>query len=493
MMLAALLGLGRFMADAAPRPDGARELRLSLVGEPPMGPEAARTGDASAQALAGLLWDGLTAAPDDAADQPGPAVATSWSADDNDRRWTFVLDGDRSFSNGLVVGAEDVVASLQRSMATGTGPAQRRLAQLLDGDPNEAITADGPSRVVVRLAEAHPSLPAVLARPEFGITPRRSTGQPDVASAREAMITSGPYRVAATSDTQWRLEQAPTGIGLERGAPQRVIVTWQPSDLAAGEAVLGGVGDWAPTTQGASQLTIADGTDAALTMGIHLNTRRSYFATAEQRRAVIDVIDAPALAAAGFGSSARSSTSLVPGDPGCACDSRPKDPDDPAITSPEGGLVVLAPESIAAQAMAKQLVTQLKAAGLDATARVVGPSDYAATLADGSFDLVIAGASALESSAPAVAAPLFASTGTLNYSGLADPAVDTLLVHAAVVTGTDLGPEAWARANDAIRDRAVVVPVVALDAAGATGSEVAGIGVRPDGSLDLSSFTPELG
>ncbi|MEZ5371618.1 MAG: ABC transporter substrate-binding protein [Microthrixaceae bacterium] len=495
LALVAMLGVGRIVADATPGDgEAGTTLRLSVDGAPPTGPEAASTGDASAQAVAGLLWDGLTGPATRPGEEASPELARSWRSNDDFSRWTFTLDDSRTFSNGLLVEPHDVVASIRRSLTAGTGPVQRRLAQLLDGSPGLAITVDGARGVQFRLSETFVGLPLLLSAPEFGVTAAATSRVGGAVGGGQTMVTSGAYRVTGSTSTRWTLQRAPTGGG--RPGPDTVVVTWrsqgpqseEPPTQAAVDTTLK-----TSTVLSSGHRTTSDGRSAALTLGVHLNTRRPSFSSVEDRRDVLAALRADRLARSGFGADAVVSTALVPGDSGCGCRTAVPKSDSIDVTTPDDGLIILAQDTDSSTSMAQEVVDQLEGAGVPARARPLPVDEYTETLSEGSYDVVVAGVSAPGGSAPDAAEQLFASFGTLNYSGLADQRVDTLLTFATAAVGTEQAVDGWNRASEAIRDQAVVLPVVALSAADAAGPDGDGLEVRSDGSLDLSGLVREDG
>lgn len=149
-------------------------------------------------------------APHPAGARPVADLAESWSASDDGRRYTFVLRDDVAFGDGRAVAATDVVESLARAIAAGTGVAPwldvirgaepvRRAGR---GIP-EGIAAPDERTVVITLARPSTDLPWILAHPQLAVLPADAPSPGRVAPAR--LVGAGPY-------------------SLERYEPQRSIV-----------------------------------------------------------------------------------------------------------------------------------------------------------------------------------------------------------------------------------------------------------------------------
>ena len=115
--------------------------------------------------------------------RPAPALAERWTVSDDGLEWRFYLRPTARFHDGGQVTAEAVVSCLQ---AARTPPA------LLGGAPIEALSAEGPGTVLIRLSARHAGLPARLAHSSTMVLAPASR---DADGRVVDIIGSGPYRL----------------------------------------------------------------------------------------------------------------------------------------------------------------------------------------------------------------------------------------------------------------------------------------------------------
>jgi peptide/nickel transport system substrate-binding protein len=162
-----IVATGGGRAPAAVRPHYGGVLRVSLRGTAvTLDPTSLNA--QSSPSLIGvsrLLFDNLVTS--DEAGRIKPALAQSWQNDSNYQRWTFALRPGVVFSDGAIISAELVAASLRTS------------------NPEWNVSVAGDS-VLVQLAAPDWSLPATLALPRNAIVNRSGN----------TVSGSGAYKVA---------------------------------------------------------------------------------------------------------------------------------------------------------------------------------------------------------------------------------------------------------------------------------------------------------
>ncbi|RJO75877.1 ABC transporter substrate-binding protein [Nocardia panacis] len=233
--------------------------------------------------ITSLIYDPLTVP--GANPNVAPRLATRWEADPDRRRWSFTLASGATFHDGTPVTAEDVVWSMRRLRAVG-GPSKMPVAA-------EAITADGPDRVVFTVAEPNNLLPLLLRLMTF-------TVKKDTADFTKAVGT-GPFRLESYTGGNARLVRNDRWHG---PAPllDAIEVTMFESVTALGNAVLAGQIDLASnvgaiagrTAVGRGDLQVVRRTDDTM-LGLAMRCADGPFADARTRAAVRLGVDRAAL------------------------------------------------------------------------------------------------------------------------------------------------------------------------------------------------------
>jgi peptide/nickel transport system substrate-binding protein len=122
-----------------------------------------------------------------------PALAESWTVDDDARSWTFKLRSDVAFHNGDKLQGGDVVATLERVRDPGMGGelgTQGVYQSYLEGAVLEAL-----DRHTVRIVTAEPMADLLDLLVDMPIVPQDAlSGLPD------KPIGSGPYRLVEAAD-----------------------------------------------------------------------------------------------------------------------------------------------------------------------------------------------------------------------------------------------------------------------------------------------------
>jgi len=113
----------------------------------------------------------------------GPEIAESWEASDDATRWIFNIRRDVEFHNGKTLTVDDVIASIHYNWGEDSkSPAKALLEDV------EEVKADGPDKVVFKLASGNADFPSYLTDYVLCILPSEN-GKVDAASG----IGTGPY------------------------------------------------------------------------------------------------------------------------------------------------------------------------------------------------------------------------------------------------------------------------------------------------------------
>lgn len=145
------------------------------------------------------LYDTLVTFANNDYTTPAPSLATSYTASNNDKTFTFTLRKGVKFSNGDPLTASDVVFSFLRVQNLEDTP-----SYLMAGV--SSVTAPNPSTVVMTTATPDPALPYVLTNPAMGVTDAKQVeahGGTDAANASKTdsatswldanSVGTGPY------------------------------------------------------------------------------------------------------------------------------------------------------------------------------------------------------------------------------------------------------------------------------------------------------------
>jgi oligopeptide transport system substrate-binding protein len=206
--------------EALARPEGSD---IVVAGATPLSWDPAVISDGSSAQMLAQVYEGLTAL--DADSNVRPALAESWTVEEDGRRITFVLRPDLTFSDGTPIDAEDV----RRSWLRVLDPANPSpLSSLLDDVAGAAAYSRGEGRAddVGLIADAdkltvdfeRPAsyFPAVTAVTSLAVVPEAIAAQRRGPVADREFVASGPYVPSAQSNSEIRLRSNPAYWG---GAP----------------------------------------------------------------------------------------------------------------------------------------------------------------------------------------------------------------------------------------------------------------------------------
>lgn len=422
-----------------------------------------------------LLFDGLTRV--DRTGEVAPELAASWSTEDG-VRWRFEL-ADRRRSDGAVITAADVEASLRRAMGTAS-LAGARLSVIDD------VRAEGPSTVVIGTAVPYYELPALLADPSYGIV----AGDQAPALA-PTLATTGPFRVGTALEEAVRLEavdEAETSV-------DSIELRWFDTHDQALAALSGAKIDIAPL--GESLKGPAETTEtyvSAATLVLELDSRVGTWADATARVALSQAIDRVAAVGAATRDDPRVAWSVVPGvRAACAewCEPSAEAANTLGAMDWSGEEIpLLAPPGGTSAAVAERLVEQLRAIGIPATAPPTDVAAISAAVADGSMRMTLFGVTGLTSTPDPYLAAVFGSTGAENLTGYASDEFDAALTVARATADPVERRTAYGALERQALKAAPVVPLVRLGERFAVSERV--VGVRVAGGLLFDGRTVSL-
>jgi ABC-type transport system substrate-binding protein len=483
------------------------ELSVALVTLRSADPARAET-DAE-RIVADSLFDGLTAL--DAAGQVVPAVAESWTADAEQRRFEFKLRPSAAFSGGAPVQARDFVTGWQR-VARSPNPAVRALLNPVAGAADytakksarlAGLSAPDPATFVVELAEPLADLPALAADPALAPVPAAAT-KPGWAGKPEG---NGPFT----------LEEKPTpdGLVLTRNETysgtqpylDSVRVSIVPDAQTAWLAYQEGQVQFAPVPvgqleaarvlagEGAGAATIVQGPAAAMDV-LGLNGAKAPLNNRDRRLAVSLAIDRERLAAL-FGGARVPADGLVPDGlrrgaavPCEACEHDPARAK--ALLAGAGGKLTLkltiAPDP-GERRMAALIAGDLKAVGISVETAEAPAGGVGVLLAEAGAALRRATAGAATSTATGFLGAYYDDSSTVKVTHLPDRQLGTT-IDRAEATGSEqvrlqLAGEAEVRAAVSV----TAVPLLEYRQTAILAPGVQGFAVSPLGRIDLGAVS----
>jgi oligopeptide transport system substrate-binding protein len=186
---------------------------VRILGGEPASIDPARHGDLGSARFIGQLFETLTAV--DPSLTIRPALAESWSIEDEVRRVVFTLRPDLAFSDGTPLTADDVVRSWRRLVdPERPSPLASLIADvvgvrdLLAGRSRDVrdlgVSSSGPRTVVVLLERGGGDLPAIVSGPPFAVVPP-GVGD-EIVPRPGSFASSGGYVLAGIEDDAIILE-----------------------------------------------------------------------------------------------------------------------------------------------------------------------------------------------------------------------------------------------------------------------------------------------
>ena len=190
---------------------------VTILAGAPFSIDPARHGDLGSASYVSQLFETLTAV--DPSLTVRPALAASWSVEDEGRRVVFTLRDGLTFSDRTPLTADDVVRSWRRLFDPAEpSPLASLVADvvgvrdLLSGRSSDVTTlgvrADGATRVVVDLERGGGDLPAIVSGAPFAIVPP-SAGGGEIAPLADGFVSSGGYLLSAIEEDAFVLTANP--------------------------------------------------------------------------------------------------------------------------------------------------------------------------------------------------------------------------------------------------------------------------------------------
>lgn len=465
---------------------GIQRLELALVQPQSYRPDEVVLTDQAAVIVSDLLYDGLT----EAQGSEGvlrPGLADRWSADDDFLRWTFALDPFAGVSAGAVV---ETLVPLTTEHA-GPRPRGRSVAALAAG--MRSVTAADHTTVIIDLERPNAGLPWVLSGLPYSIV-------------GEAGAPTGDYSVESDDANGLVLRRRAGRESSDGDGLREVVVTWveQPADgyrLVTDEVVDGAVVDPPSSAQAAERFGTRFPATSAVRFYV-LNPESETLTDREHRARLLAAVDREAVVAEVSGLQLTTADGLVPatssghGAGGCrpTCDGDPVGDLVGSDPVPGSGSTLPADTELQVSfagedqaAMAEAVAAQLTGAGFETAWAELGARDLAAAIVDGSTDLFAFGWVAPATSVDGVLPPLLAVDSPANVARIDSPTVTALLDRAAVTADDEARWAILEQAHRAALDEAKILPVAYSTSLLVTTSEMAGLAIRADGSIDLET------
>ncbi len=500
----------------APAPEG-REggtVRVGLGSPLVVDPPYASPASPSDLMVLDLLHDGLTeVVGSGAVAAVSPRLAHSWTVDEDLQVWRFALDPDATFSDGRLVVAADVVASLEHVIAGGdASPAALRLESVrgfreyLDGAAPSVsgLRVVDDRTVEVALDAPQAQLPWILAAPAYGVVDVRAM------LAIGAPSAEGVDRYAALAlSGQWQIDGA-DGSGLQLVSRpgtlahlDEIVLRPYADGAAAYAAFVDDDVDWAPVPADRyGEAVEAFGEDAfsrfqaVLLLG--LRTTDPALALPQVRQAIASAVDRRAIVDAVYPEVAVPLDRVVPAEVAIAASPTPTArPHDPAearrllrAAYPDGRLptIVLDHEaSPPTDALMAIVARNLEDVGLRTEDRPRSLVDHQRLLAEGGQHLFTLPWLGGYRSPDAYLDPLFRSTSPDNTVGLADEGIDAALADARSTRDGAAAGEAWRAVEATVLQGGFVIPIAQFRTEVVVSDGVLGLRHAVDGTVDWSA------
>lgn len=211
VVAAAMAGGGLTRGPSAPV---AGRDTVRILGGEPASIDPARHGDLGSAAFIGQLFETLTSV--DPSTTIRPALAESWTVEDEGRRVVFALREGLTFSDGTPLTANDVVRSWRRLVdPAGSSPlaslfadvvgVRDLLARRSTDVADLGVVATDARTVTVQLERGGGDLPAIVSGPPFAIVPP-SVGPGELQPTPGSFASSGGYTLKAVEPDALVLE-----------------------------------------------------------------------------------------------------------------------------------------------------------------------------------------------------------------------------------------------------------------------------------------------
>ena len=511
--------------------DDPKTLRISLPRLDFVAPHLVDETDPVQVLVTDLLSDGLTVS-ESTTGIMLPGIASEWSTSSNGLIWTFVL-GDSTFGDGTPITADDVVVSLNRVAAQGINSISGPNLWPIQGWTTTAaddsgilrvpgVVALNDSTVEITLDEPFAPLAEVLSGVAFGIWP----ADVDAASANDSdlPISSAVDFVPTelwADGVRLELDQPiggeastielfvdPTNSMLDAGETDMAASIDPGDELAEGirgvavprsaEAYFGMNADIAPFDDPLIRQAVVRAIDRD-------EVRNEFFPTAGVQH---DLVAQPILGvpfdACGdnCGFDIEQATLLVEASPSrdvaftvdYFADFASDDVADAANSVDGAANNAGANADDSEQRLAESIAAQLRAIGLDATARGHDPAEYGARVGNGELGLFRFGSVTTLLAPDAQIGTRFHTAGRDNLTATSIDRVDDLIEEARRESDADARAELYSQAELALLGEAVVLPLVEFRHHLAHGPTLIAAGLEPDGSLDLAviEFAPAV-
>lgn len=507
-------------------PEGAQVLRWALGSDPTSLDPAYIVRDDDALVV-DALFDSLTRlGPDLTAE---PALARSWTRNEDATVFTFALDPAARWHDGTRVVGDDVVRGLQR-VADGTLEPPSLHATLLrdvvgfaaaqvGGGSLPGVTAPDEATVRIELSDPVPEFPVVLSHP--GLAPVPPVAADDPQQFGEAPIGNGPFLLAEPWAHNQFLRLAPSSTNPSPDALDEIVfrIYGSDEDRAIRHAdLLAGQIQVSQLPAGRRSEILGTGADAQRPpVELHdgmtdtaslllFETRRPPLDDERFRRAVSMLVDRQSLAERTDGARVAARSLVPPVVPGagravCAwCRYDPTaarslieavlDEQDPELADPLMPIVLQTSNDALHGALADQVAGDLRRLGLRVRVVRAETRDYLAVAEEEQPAIIRLGWSPEEPTLRGWTEELFGpgSTGA-RMTGWQPAPLRDLLANAAASADPDVRRRNWRQVERLVLDAAVVAPVLLYHDDLLVAEGVEGVRRDPFGNVDLTQVS----
>ncbi len=482
-------------------------LRVGIERPQSLDPAQART--PSELLVADQLFDGLTTY-DPETLAVLPALAVSWKASADQKRWDFTLRPGATFANFRNITPADVKYTLDRIAKKGSSsPAAAQLDSVAGfralnvegkGESLSGVTAPAADVVRIELDQPLSSLPAVLGHPTFGIVPRESVTAESPGFAVQP-IGSGPFLLQTRTDELLHLVPAPGTPNL----PLRAVDFHLQDDAAASyDAFLAGRLDWTSVPPDrVEQVAERQGPSGSrpylgeLFYGFNLKNPK--YADVRFRQAIVAAIDREAIVRVVYGPSAKVLRGLIPeGVPGAQADAcaercrrdvvRARDLLSQAFPAgkPVPEVQIDFDDDGTQRAVAQAIQANLQEAGIPSALRPHTYADYLRFAISGQQELFRLGWIGAYPSADAFLTPLFQTGLRDNITGFTSTPVDNTLKNGRAEADETKRIGAYQAAEKLVLDQMPIMPLAQFQFQSVSADRVSGLVVSGLGTFDAT-------